>query len=161
MKRHVNIIHNSLREYTCEFCGRAFTQRGHLNQHINGIHKKLRQHICGFCGKSFGRRYYLKLHVDGIHKKLQPFACELCDKAFVVQRELKRHIDVIHKNQRFHLSHPGSARKVIPVHSDNSVGFVVRYTSSCVWHSLVLPLIGCLSHWFLIYPIFSVWWSNE
>uniref|UniRef100_A0A0X3PDN2 C2H2-type domain-containing protein n=2 Tax=Schistocephalus solidus TaxID=70667 RepID=A0A0X3PDN2_SCHSO len=89
-----------LREYTCEFCGKAFVKIGRLNEHVNGVHKKLRRFRCELCSKTFAKRSHMNSHIDSVHNNIRRWTCEFCCKGFTMKGSLNKHIDCIHKQLR-------------------------------------------------------------
>lgn len=49
--------------FSCDECGRSFTQQGTLNRHRIGVHQPKSQE-CFECGKKFGYRDYLVKHMS-------------------------------------------------------------------------------------------------
>ena len=37
LKIHINSVHNGQKVHKCEFCGKAFSQAGHLKRHIDSV----------------------------------------------------------------------------------------------------------------------------
>ena len=68
MRRHMR-IHNSggLKCYTCQECGKAFSDKRGLSHHIDIIHQQLKKFPCTICGDKFGRRNNLKDHEKRKH----------------------------------------------------------------------------------------------
>ena len=58
--------------FSCDECGRSFTQQGTLNRHRIGVHQPKSQE-CFECGKKFGYRDYLVKHMSKLTStKIQP-----------------------------------------------------------------------------------------
>ena len=51
LKRHVNLVHNGLKDYNCGSCGKSFSLVQNLKNHINGVHNGQKDHKCDTCGK--------------------------------------------------------------------------------------------------------------
>ena len=45
---------NDVSRRKCRICGHVFTQVGDLRKHIRTVHQKLRPYKCQECGKTFG-----------------------------------------------------------------------------------------------------------
>lgn len=60
---HKTIVHQKIRPFVCQECGRRFTSKNHLVGHMN-VHFDLRPYVCMTCGSAF--RYKCSLYM---HKK--------------------------------------------------------------------------------------------
>lgn len=120
LRTHMTIVHDNIRRYRCEYCGRAFSCQSNLIQHIR-IHTgekpyvcdecgnryaqsaslyshKLTHaqnycHVCPECGRSFHRITRLRQHMR-IHSGDRPprsHICDICHKGFRTNSERKRH----------------------------------------------------------------------
>ena len=72
-----------------------------LKRHINTVHEKIKQFQCELCPKKFSQSIDLKRHVAAIHLQLKSFTCDICNQAFSQQCNLKRHKQTKHEKIRF------------------------------------------------------------
>ena len=56
LRRHINSVHEQLKNYNCNLCDKAFSTIGTLKKHINIVHKGLKNHSCNLCNKNFGQK---------------------------------------------------------------------------------------------------------
>lgn len=68
------------RRFTCELCGKHFTQKGGLLNHSR-IHTGARPFKCQECGRGFTQKCNLTRH-NRIHTGEKPFECHLCYRRF-------------------------------------------------------------------------------
>ena len=69
LQRHTRIHDaNGIKDYPCEDCGKAYTDKRNLSDHISIVHQGLKKFSCAMCGKLFGRRVNLGDHVKRKHK---------------------------------------------------------------------------------------------
>ena len=70
LQRHMR-IHDSIgtKFYTCEECGKAYSDKRNLSDHISIVHRQVKKFPCAICGKQFGRRCNLQDHVKRTHNK--------------------------------------------------------------------------------------------
>ncbi len=75
--------------FTCQQCGRSFTEKGSLQVHMR-IHNGETPFTCKLCGKSFSQEGNRKTHMK-IHTGEKPFTCPQCGKSFRHNVSLKNH----------------------------------------------------------------------
>ncbi|XP_033231776.1 protein sister of odd and bowel-like [Belonocnema kinseyi] len=56
-------------KFTCEKCGRSYTQEGNLNRHKKLECDVMPQFKCNFCYKRFKRNTHLRRHIIQVHQK--------------------------------------------------------------------------------------------
>ena len=66
LQRHMR-VHEGLKCYNCEECGKAYGDKRNLDHHIDIIHQRLKKFPCAICGDRFGRRNNLKDHEKRKH----------------------------------------------------------------------------------------------
>ncbi|XP_077287323.1 uncharacterized protein LOC143912050 [Arctopsyche grandis] len=113
---HMRAVHQRLKPFVCDQCGRAFTTKGILEEH-QVRHSDARPHICTICRKSFKTKQRLSIHLDThndtvyqcphcpvllnsrrtlrmhlfVHDEVSRYQCTFCDKAFKRAKDLKNH----------------------------------------------------------------------
>ena len=60
-------VHEGLKEYVCDHCGRGFNKSGNLNTHIKNVHFGLKNFQCAFCNTAYGEKRNLENHVAKNH----------------------------------------------------------------------------------------------
>ncbi|XP_053984151.1 zinc finger protein 883-like isoform X2 [Hylaeus volcanicus] len=125
LARHIRDVHEGLKKYACDICGRAFANKGAKDDHRrihtgerpyacehcpkvfrtlnsiyihNRVHTDYKPHQCSYCGKHFRNRQRLTHH-ETTHTGIKAFACEICGKTFSVKGEVVRH-RAIHNEQK-------------------------------------------------------------
>ncbi|XP_055532907.1 zinc finger protein 879-like [Wyeomyia smithii] len=98
LKQHMH-VHLGTKNHVCQYCNKAFSQRGNLTCHLN-IHTGNKPHKCTQCDKSFGDPTALKMH-KVIHSNELNFKCEICGKDFKYRHSLQTHIRS-HNDDRRH-----------------------------------------------------------
>eukprot|EP00099_Drosophila_melanogaster_P022496 NP_649983.2 uncharacterized protein Dmel_CG6254 [Drosophila melanogaster] len=76
----------------CPHCEKRFTTSGTLKRHIEGIHNQIKPYVCDLCGKSFNYITGLKDH-KLVHTDECPFECPVCKRGFKNNARLKIHLD--------------------------------------------------------------------
>ena len=85
-------IPNSLGEFTCEFCDRAFKDKDLLMKHMS-CHIEEKPHECLECGKKFTKANQLREHRKR-HFEEGNFQCNFCNKKFFSPNKLREHIRI-------------------------------------------------------------------
>ncbi|XP_053684676.1 zinc finger protein OZF-like [Sabethes cyaneus] len=98
LKQHMQ-VHSGIKKHVCQYCNKAFSQRGNLTCHLN-IHTGNKPHKCDQCDKSFGDPTALKMH-KVIHSNDLNYKCEICGKDFKYRHSLQTHIRS-HNDDRRH-----------------------------------------------------------
>uniref|UniRef100_A0A1I8PBE3 Zinc finger protein weckle n=1 Tax=Stomoxys calcitrans TaxID=35570 RepID=A0A1I8PBE3_STOCA len=124
MRRHVKIVHQNIKPFICEQCGRTCKTLAALNEHLL-VHTDECPFKCEVCGKSFKNNARLKSHMDThneseyacpecglklntrrtlqqhrlVHTDVKRFKCEFCDAAFKRTKSLKNHL-LLHSGLR-------------------------------------------------------------
>jgi len=75
--------------FTCQFCGKEFSDNRRLNKHIVG-HKDHRPYRCNICTKTFKRNYELTAHKKR-NNEIKGYDSEACGKAVSSKRALELH----------------------------------------------------------------------
>lgn len=96
LKQHMN-VHTGIKKHVCQYCNKAFAQRGNLTVHLN-IHTGYKPHKCDQCKKSFGDPSALKLHKVN-HTSEFKYHCNVCGRNFKYPHSLKTHMNS-HNNER-------------------------------------------------------------
>uniref|UniRef100_K1R865 C2H2-type domain-containing protein n=2 Tax=Magallana gigas TaxID=29159 RepID=K1R865_MAGGI len=102
------------KEHICEYCGKEFRQKGHLNVHLL-IHTGARPFKCDVCLKEFNQKQILKRHLvthrqnpnnerqKSIHflpkASYEELMCESCGKIFTNKYNFQKH-RLIHSGQK-------------------------------------------------------------
>lgn len=90
------IIHNELKAFICDVCGKTYRTKAILKRHLNVHEGKIYE--CDQCDKTFP--YYARLRIHRYsHRTELNYICQVCSKAFKVQKYLARHMKV-HKEEK-------------------------------------------------------------
>ncbi|XP_011882294.1 PREDICTED: transcription factor Ken-like isoform X2 [Vollenhovia emeryi] len=88
------------RKYSCKYCGKGFTQSGHLRSHQKSScywnprstchqSQKIRPFSCTQCGACYSKQSHLIFHVR--HECGRTQKCNICGKTFLHSSSLRRH----------------------------------------------------------------------
>jgi hypothetical protein len=90
---HTKRIHENIRDYSCQFCGKNYYTRRELSVHIKRVHMKGPEEsvFCEICGNQYASKHSLRTHKK-YHQQPQ-FVCsfEGCNKAFIGRQMLVNH----------------------------------------------------------------------
>merc|ERR1719205_171757 len=67
LQKHIETVHEGLKKYFCNICGKKFTRPQGLQYHTLHTHEKRKDHKCELCGKFFAEKMALKKHFMAIH----------------------------------------------------------------------------------------------
>lgn len=99
--RHIQTVHNRVKEFECDQCQTKFGLKADLRRHKLRIHES-RAFGCHACGKSFAEQGQLDLHVRSVHEEdSRPFECGKCRIRFGRKSSLTRHEQTVHEQTRF------------------------------------------------------------
>ncbi|CAK1549233.1 unnamed protein product [Leptosia nina] len=77
-------------KYTCDHCGKKYTQKVSLRVHIQHEHGNYKSHECKWCNKRFWAKSRLKAHIVK-HTQEKKFPCTICGSKFVTRETLLYH----------------------------------------------------------------------
>lgn len=99
--RHIQTVHNRLKQFECDLCGQKFGLKADLGRHRYRIHES-RAFSCDRCGKSFAEQSQLELHIRVTHEEdSRPWECKQCRIRFGRKSSLTRHEQTVHQRTRF------------------------------------------------------------
>ena len=67
METAIQSVHEKIK-YSCNLCGRKFSQKGNLNTHIQSVHEKIK-YSCNQCDYQATHKGSPKIHIQSIHEK--------------------------------------------------------------------------------------------
>ena len=101
LKLHIKTVHDKIKDYNCDLCGKLFSTRSSLKNHIRIVHEGCKDYKCERCEKAFGTIQELKFHVKVIHEGFKgDHKCSLCEKTFLSALRLTKHVKITHEGLR-------------------------------------------------------------
>ena len=67
----------------------------YLKRHIEAVHEKIKNHVCRECGYAASRKDALKHHIEAVHENIKNHVCRECGYAASYNREnekIKNHV---------------------------------------------------------------------
>ena len=104
MKRHIQTVHEGIRDFKCDECQMTFGLKQVLQRHIqsSGHKSQIEENCCDKCQKTFTTKLSLKRHIDVIHEGKKENICQYCGKAYGYINHLVSHQKNIHENKTNH-----------------------------------------------------------
>ncbi|KAJ8675113.1 hypothetical protein QAD02_010899 [Eretmocerus hayati] len=83
MKRHQT-------KYSCDQCDFTFTKKHYLTRHKKRVHDVIKNYVCEVCGKAFVCSATLRVHYL-THTKMKPYLCNVCGLRFTQRSSMMLH----------------------------------------------------------------------
>jgi len=98
LKRHVSVVHEGKKAFTCDHCHKSMSTKGALKLHLENIHMGMRRYSCEICGETFQSLDCQKTHVNRKHLNIQPekLVCDECGEVYNSGSGLNRHLKEKH-----------------------------------------------------------------
>ena len=96
LKKHVDVVHFNIRNYSCDIDGKRFISRNDLQDHIRAVHEKKKDFICDTCGQALSTRHGLRVHKLTHIEGSKSISCSRCDKRFRHLSTFRKHIARVH-----------------------------------------------------------------
>ena len=96
MERHISIVHDCDKLFSCAECNGAFGSKQALSYHDKVKHQKLDLELpCSICDKTFKFDEKLNAHMREVHRSFK-VNCHICESSFKRQSALNHHYKLAH-----------------------------------------------------------------
>ena len=97
LKNHISRVHDqSMKKYSCDNCDFTCDVPSRMKHHKNAAHNKSVKYDCHLCKFSTYRKDGLQTHIKVVHEKYRPHQCDMCDMSFAYKRDKLKHLANIH-----------------------------------------------------------------
>jgi DNA-directed RNA polymerase subunit RPC12/RpoP len=93
---HKRTVHEGLKDWACDICGKTYTLKDKLQEHVEITHEN-RTYKCDQCGKEVTSRASLQTHMAAVHERKIEYNCNLCEHKTFAMDALKKHIRRVHE----------------------------------------------------------------
>ncbi|XP_034106380.1 zinc finger protein 708 [Drosophila albomicans] len=91
------LTHTQEKMFKCEVCEHATHTKRALDNHVKTVHEKIRNYACQYCGKTFGKSHACKIH-EMTHTGEKRCECKVCGKKFLYTESLTKHLKIHEKS---------------------------------------------------------------
>jgi KRAB domain-containing zinc finger protein len=97
LEHHKQTMHEGLKNWTCELCGKTYASKAALENHVKINHENKR-FKCKLCDKDLRSQISLRTHIAAVHEKTVEFKCQFCGHKTFSKCGLNSHINRVHKD---------------------------------------------------------------
>ncbi len=118
--RHVKLVHQNVKNFTCNICDKKFQTSGHLQRHVN-THNDEYNFPCNTCDGKFKTNYELNAHVTRKHTITDTmFKCDYdtCTAQFKMKNDFAKHLKCVHGNETFSCNFDDNCDKIYKTKKD-------------------------------------------
>ncbi|XP_017121706.1 zinc finger protein 93 [Drosophila elegans] len=94
--KHI-LTHTQEKKFKCQICDHATHTKRALDSHVKIVHEKIRNFACQYCGKTFGKSHACKIH-EMTHTGEKRCECKVCGKKFLYTESLTKHLKIHEKS---------------------------------------------------------------
>ncbi|KAH8266197.1 hypothetical protein KR038_008908, partial [Drosophila bunnanda] len=91
------LTHTQEKQFKCHICDHATHTKRALDSHVKIVHEKIRNFACQYCGKTFGKSHACKIH-EMTHTGEKRCECKVCGKKFLYTESLTKHLKIHEKS---------------------------------------------------------------
>ncbi|XP_017840979.2 zinc finger protein 85 [Drosophila busckii] len=91
------LTHTQEKMFKCQSCEHATHTKRALDNHVKIVHEKIKNYACQYCGKTFGKSHACKIH-EMTHTGEKRCECKVCGKQFLYTDSLTKHLKIHEKN---------------------------------------------------------------